>query len=310
MRRLNMPLRMGDAEDARVSRFEGLGTAHREKLWGRIACPVGDDTIAGENRIIERKRVRRAMASETVSHDLTQALPPELYPKVDHLVTEDDAPVDNIFSEKQQRLLVEPLYSSWMQPGEPRRFVALANVGLFFAIRQPPQVPDMLLSLDAELPENLWPKSHRSYFGWEYGKPPEVVVEIVSNREGGEDTEKLQRYARIAVRYYVIFDPEKHLRNDVLRAFQLEALTYRRLDEPVWLPGVELGLRLWRGRYEDHENTWLRWADAAGQVIPTGAERAEQERQRAEQERQRAEQERQRAERLAQQLRRLGVEPE
>jgi Uma2 family endonuclease len=257
------------------------------------------------------------MASETVSHDLTQALPPELYPKVDHLVTEDDAPVDNIFSEKQQRLLVEPLYSSWMQPGEHRRFVALANVGLFFAIRQPPQVPDMLLSLDAELPENLWPKSHRSYFVWEYGKPPEVVVEIVSNREGGEDTEKLQRYARIAVRYYVIFDPEKHLRNDVLRAFQLEALTYRRLDEPVWLPGVELGLRLWQGRYEDHENTWLRWADAAGHVIPTGAEqaeqerqRAEQERQRAEQERQRAEQERQRAERLAQQLRRLGVEPE
>jgi Uma2 family endonuclease len=278
------------------------------------------------------------MASETVSQEVLRALPPELYPKVDHLVTEDDTPVDNIFSEKQQRLLVEPLYSSWAGPGDQRRFIALANVGLFFAIRQPPQVPDVLLSLEVELPENLWPKSHRSYFVWEYGKPPEVVVEVVSNREGGEDTEKKQRYARIGVRYYVIFDPEQHLSQEVVRAFQLEALDYRRLDEPLWFPGVELGLRLWQGRYEDHDNTWLRWVDATGQVIPTGAERAEQERQRAEHEHQRAEQERQRAEhehqraeqerqraehehqraeqerqraeRLAEQLRHLGIQPQ
>jgi len=36
-------------------------------------------------------------------------LPPELWPEVEHLVTEDDTPVDNIFSEKQQRLLTESL---------------------------------------------------------------------------------------------------------------------------------------------------------------------------------------------------------
>ena len=250
------------------------------------------------------------MTSETLTYDFRRALPPELYPKVDHLVTEDNTPVDNIFSEKQQRLLVEPLYSSWTGPGGQRRFIALANVGLFAAIRQPPQVPDMLLSLDVELPHDLWPKSHRSYFVWEYGKPPEVVVEVVSNREGGEDTEKLHRYARMAVPYYVIFDPEKHLSTEILRGFQLSALHYHRLQEPLWFPGVELGLRLWQGRYEDHDNTWLRWVDTTSQVIPTGAERAEQERQRAEQEHQRAEQEHQRAERLAQQLRAMGIEPE
>ena len=33
-RRLDMPLRMGYAEDAGVFRFEGLGTARREKLEG------------------------------------------------------------------------------------------------------------------------------------------------------------------------------------------------------------------------------------------------------------------------------------
>jgi hypothetical protein len=44
-----------------------------------------------------------------------------------NLVTEDDEPVGSILSEKQMRLLTEPLYSSWTPPaGEegaaPRRF--------------------------------------------------------------------------------------------------------------------------------------------------------------------------------------------
>ncbi len=34
------------------------------------------------------------MATETVTHDPLLALPPELHPKVDHLVTEDETPVD------------------------------------------------------------------------------------------------------------------------------------------------------------------------------------------------------------------------
>jgi hypothetical protein len=58
---------------------------------------------------------------------------------------------------------------------------------------------------------------------------------------------------------------------------------------------------VWQGRCEDHENTWLRWVDASGEPIPTGAEQAEQQRRRADEEFQRAERERQRAERLAEQ---------
>jgi len=47
---------------------------------------------------------------------------------ISHLVIEDDTPVDNLQSEKQQRLLVEPLYSSKALPSP---FLAAANVGLF-----------------------------------------------------------------------------------------------------------------------------------------------------------------------------------
>lgn len=230
------------------------------------------------------------MATETPSpSNIVQALPPELCPDVEHLVTEDDTPVDNVFSEKQQRLLTEPLYSSPNWAAKDRKFIALANVGLFYAIGQPPYVPDVQLSLDVELPADLWPRFHRSYFVWAYGKPPDVVVEVVSNEEGRERSEKLNGYARIGVRYYVIYDPQRVLGEEVLCGFQLEAMSYRPLADPLWLPGIGLGLRLWEGRYEDHEDKWLRWTDAIGTPIPTGAERAE---------------------RLAEQLRRLGVDPE
>jgi len=243
------------------------------------------------------------VATESLPNAPLTALPPELRPSVEHLVTEDDTPVDNLFSEKQQRLLTEPLYSSWPGPGEARPFLAMANVGLFFALDQPPLVPEMLLSLDVRCPSDLWPKQHRSYFTWEYGKPADVVVEIVSNRKGGEDSDKLAGYARIRIPYYVIYDPEKLLSDRPLRAFRLEAMSYREMDEPVWLPEVGLGLRMWQGTYEGHDNTWLRWADQQGHPIATGAERAEHERQRADRERQRAEM-------LAEQLRQLGANPD
>jgi len=257
------------------------------------------------------------MATDSIPDTPLTSLPPDMRPDVEHLVTEDDTPVDNLFSEKQQRLLTEPLYLSWPGPGEDRPFLVMANVGLFYALDQPPLVPDTLLSLDVRCPADLWPKAHRSYFVWEYGKPPDVVVEVVSNRKGGEDSDKLAAYARVRIPYYVIYDPDKLLGDRTLRAFRLEAMEYREMDQPVWLPEVGLGFRLWQGSYEGHDNTWLRWVDEQAQPIATGAERvdqeqqrAEEERRRAEEERRRAEEERRRADKLAEQLRRHGIDPE
>jgi Uma2 family endonuclease len=211
---------------------------------------------------------------------------------VSHLVTEDDAPVDNIFSQIQMRLLTEPLLSSWV-PG--RDFVALSNVGLFSAVHRPPVVPDVLLSLDVRLPENLSEKKNRSYFVWQFGKAPDVVVEIVSNREGGETDRKMEEYARIGVPYYAIFDPARHLMPRDLTFLELRGRHYAPLSPPS-VPECGLSLVVWEGAYEGETTRWLRWADDQGNLIPTGAERAEAERQRTEAERQRAEAERQRAE--------------
>jgi Uma2 family endonuclease len=221
--------------------------------------------------------------------------------------------VDNLPSAKNQRLLVEPLYSS--QPIK-QPFLADANVGVFYAPNRPAIVPDMFLSLNVEIAADWWAKEHRSYFIWEFGKPPDVVVEIVSNKAGQETGTKLRDYAQMNVPYYVVYDPQLLIQKKVLQVYELSQGEYR-LRSDNRLPDVGLSLTLWNGVFEGKRDRWLRWCDRNGNLIPTGAERAlqehkraEQERKRAEQEHKRAEQERLRAERLAAQLRALGIDPE
>jgi hypothetical protein len=245
-----------------------------------------------------------------------EVLSPEEYPDISQLEIEDDKPVDNIFAEKQHRLLTEPLYSSWQGPEEGQSFLALANVGLFFADKEPPLAPDVMLSLEVPQHRDLSRKENRSYLTWVMGKPPTVVFEFVSDRRGGEATHKKREYARIGVTYYVIFDPRHRLGEETVRVFALREGQYQPMAMN-WLSGAGLGLTLWEGSFEGQVDTWLRWCDQQGQPIPTGRERAElqqqraeQAEQRAEQAEQRAEQADQRAERLAARLRELGIEPE
>ncbi|MGH9847716.1 MAG: Uma2 family endonuclease [Blastocatellia bacterium] len=216
---------------------------------------------------------------------MSQALaetPYDLREIIENIVTEDDEPVDNLFSAKQQTLLKRALYASWTpQPGEDqpkkqRRFLADVNVGIFFALHEQPLVPDFFLSLDVHPHKNWYDKEHRTYFVWEFGKVPEVTLEIVSNRKGNELTGKLKDYARMGVNYYVVYDPQKRLSKDVLCVYELGFGKRYRPRKDHQLPDLGLGLTLWKGVFEDHEDTWLRWCDAEGRLIPTGEERAVQ----------------------------------
>ncbi|HLO85019.1 MAG TPA: Uma2 family endonuclease, partial [Nostocaceae cyanobacterium] len=54
-------------------------------------------------------------------------------PDANLLVTEDDTPVDNFASAKQQRLLVGSLYSSLQE----QTFLAESNVGIFYKDEEP-----------------------------------------------------------------------------------------------------------------------------------------------------------------------------
>ena len=139
------------------------------------------------------------------------------WPDFSQIITEDDEPVDNIFSEKQQRLLTESLNSSW-KPGRP--FLAAADVAIFYNPGKPPIVPDTFVSLDVQASDDLWKKRNRSYFLSEFGKPPDITVEIVSNTKGGERGKKISDYAQAGVRYYIIFDPQRLIQKNLLRIYE------------------------------------------------------------------------------------------
>ncbi len=219
-------------------------------------------------------------------------------PDANKLVTEDDTPVDNFASAKQQRLLVSSLYSSLQN----QTFLAAANVGIYHTYKQPPIVPDVFLSFDVQVPENWWEKRNRCYFVWEFGKPPEVVIEIVSNKIGDELGDKLKTYERMRVSYYIVYDPTQQLGEKQLRIYELVGRRFRETSE-TWLEQVELGLTLWEGEFEGRQDTWLRWCYQDGTVLPTGDERAEDEKQQKEQALSRAEL-------LAEKLREMAVNPD
>ena len=199
-----------------------------------------------------------------------------------HLITEDDTPVDNRHSERQQHLLPTILYASWPE-GKP--FEALSNVGLFHSIAEQAVVPDFMLSVGVKPRPVSDKKVDKSYFTWIYGKPPDLVVEEVSNRKCGELSRKKALYAKIGVPYYVVFDPFLKLgrpnRKRELRTFVLTGGRYTEATSAHWFPLIGLGLTVWTGSVGDLDGRWLRFIDIDGKLLPTSEESAERAKAKA-----------------------------
>ncbi|MEB3340767.1 hypothetical protein [Okeania sp.] len=127
----------------------------------------------------------------------------------------------------------------------------------FFAmLKKPPLVPDIILSLGIEVPKDWNQKKNRSYLTFNFGKSPEVAIEIVSNKKGNKLGSKLQNYAGNAVGYYAVFSPLKKLGKTVLQVYQLQG-SYVELNN-FFLPQVGLGLTIWHGIFEGKKYDWLR----------------------------------------------------
>lgn len=93
----------------------------------------------------------------------------------------------------------------------------------------------------------------------------------------------------------ILFDPNQQLGEKVLRIYELRGTRYFETSE-IWLEQVGLGVTLWEGEFEGRQDHWLRWCYQDENVLSTGDERAEQERQRAQI--------------LADRLRAMGVDPD
>jgi len=231
-----------------------------------------------------------------------RALVAEHLPNMAALVTEHRALLSNLFRAKQQRLLVESLYSSWAGPGEGSPFLIEANMGVFYSVHRPPLVPDVMLSVDAQWPDDVWTKTKHAYCIWDYGKLPEVVIDIITDQHSPKGEHKFHDYAWVGIPFCIVVDPTGQLGAEPLRVYIRDGRKYDRLTDG-WFASLGLGVTLWQGVYEGLGRTWLRWCDQAGNVLPTGAERAAAAEQRTTQAHQRAE-------RLAAQLQALGVEPQ
>jgi Uma2 family endonuclease len=153
--------------------------------------------------------------------------------------------------------------------------------------------PDFFVVLDIPKGER------RSWVVWEEGKAPDVVIELLSEStaQADKNEKKLIYQNQMRVPEYFWFDP---FNPDDWAGFSIQQGVYQLLvpneRNQLVSQSLGLGLQCWQGKYRGVETVWLRWATLEGELLPTGAEIAQQEYQRAEQERQRAEQERQRAE--------------
>ncbi len=219
-----------------------------------------------------------------------------------------DDPVENI----QQPLLAAALTDALGAAGliQPQMLIG-SNFGLVATVNKKIVVkaPDWFYT------PHVHPTAEgtirRSYTPHLEGDPVAVVMEFLSQEEGGELSVrstppygKLYFYEQILqVPTYVTYDPyEPSLE---VRCLQNQRYSVQTADTEgrVWIPELELWLGVWYGERLGQTMNWLRWWDSSGNLLLWSAERAEQEHQRAEQEHQRAEA-------LAEKLRELGVDPD
>lgn len=158
----------------------------------------------------------------------------------------------------------------------------------------------------------------RSYTPNTEGDRPLIVMEFISETEGGEySVNPYYPYGKwffyeqiLRVPLYAIFHP-KASRLDVYRL-----VDGKYLEQPVgedgriWLEEMGLFLGKWEGKKAEMATTWLRWWDQDGNLLLWGQESIDLERQRLEQEKQRAEQAEQIQAKLAAKLQELGINPD
>lgn len=219
-----------------------------------------------------------------------------------------DDPVENL----QQPLLAAALTDALGAAGfiQPSMLI-VSNFGLVATVNQ---------KVVVKAPDWLYvPRVHpvaegvirRSYTPNLEGGPVAVVMEFLSDEEGGELSVrgtppygKLYFYEQILqVPTYVTYDPYattlevRYLQNGCYVAQSPNP------EGRFYIPALDLWLGLWTGERLGYNTTWLRWWSQDGNLLLWSAEQAQQEHQRAEQEHQRAEA-------LAAKLRELGVDPE
>ena len=175
-------------------------------------------------------------------------------------------------------LLIELLTFRWR---DRRDFFVGGNMFLYYSLRasrsEDFRGPDFfyVAAVDGQRPREYWAV-------WdENGKYPNLIVEFLSRSTAMADrtTKKDLCEQTFRTPEYYCFDPE----TNHLEGWHLHSEHYRPCvpDERgwIWSETLQLWLGTWTGTFHGQTATWLRLYDAAGVLVPLGAEA---ERQRAE----------------------------
>ncbi|MFB2875440.1 Uma2 family endonuclease [Floridanema aerugineum] len=217
----------------------------------------------------------------------------------DYILPND--PVDNINQPSLAAALTESLQLSGRLP---ETALTATNYGICATVNGKIVVkaPDWAYISRITVPRE---QVNRSYTPQLQGEIPAIVMEFLSDSEGGEYSiketyppGKFFFYQRILqVPNYAIFEPQA----GTLELYRLNDDKQYKLQSSneqnrFWIPEMQLFLGVWQGNRENRNSFWLRWWNEQGNLLLWGSEIVEQERQRVE--------------RLAAQLRAAGIEPE
>ena len=206
----------------------------------------------------------------------------------------DDEPVDNLNQPSLAAALTESLEIAGKLPANA---LITTNYGICTTVNQKMVVkaPDWAYVPSIRVPRE---EVKRSYTPRLQGDIPAIVMEFLSDTEGGEYSSKPTYppgkwffYQRVLeVPNYVIFEPDA----GELEVYQLDDSAQYQLQNPdannrYWIAQLGVFLGVWQGTRENRTGYWLRWWDENGELLLWGSERAE---------------------RLAAQLRAARIEPE
>ncbi len=215
-------------------------------------------------------------------------------------ITEDDLPSDD--DEKmetgrhkmQMDLLIETL-RPWLD-ARPNGGYTGGNMFVYYS-------PNQVKNQDFKGPDffaavGVSNRERKSWVCWQEGKPPDVVIELLSESTAAFDKkQKKQVYQdRLKVGEYIWFDPWEP---SDWAGFRLQAGSF--VEIPIDAQGqmpiqaLDLVLTQWEGRYAGVDAIWLRWATRDQVLLPTQEELANQAQLQANQAQLRAEQEQLRA---------------
>lgn len=235
----------------------------------------------------------------TTQIEIFQSLP-------DHtqLPDSDGTFVKNFQEHPQSILLTQSIWPILETIHPDGQFCIGQDSGIYWRITEPPEkgaeAPDWFYVPD--VPPTLNGIPRRSYVMWQEIVSPLIVLEFVSGT-GAEERDltpykgKFWVYEKaIRVPFYGIYEVKKAS----VEMYALLEGHYQLMEPnerghyPIPPLGVEIGI--WQGEYQNQNFPWLRWWNEQGNLLLTGDERAEQERQRAD--------------RLAAKLREMGINPD